>query len=1247
MACPGQQGTPCSGHGKCVTMEALAKDEDHFQRFTYELAGASSFAQEMRSYSSVWDAKKVQGCVCDYPFTGHDCSLRQCPSGDDPLTTGQRDEVQIVECQTTYHHQIVRLYAAEPLSRGTFSLQFGADRTRPMPFNVSAHAVDGTNVSMASRLRALPGGVASTVEVHRSGANQPVWSEATATSTADSPTFVLRKASGTPATEDPDDGVAYSWNISWSEGAETQRLLVPLFKQTEVQALDCSATRKGYVSLSFPGFPPAGAGAASCQGACTGVDTTGTRLAREVSEHGDHLDSVVVSTAATAPELEAALVEGLTVLEAVAVNYSAPGGALCTPEGNTAYVTLVRTRLDAEHGGDLPPLKAVPTSSGVKVVPGGGQLREVVKGFDSCTVPEVQSILCQAASGKVNVTLSTSPSSVLLDAGASPRAVERHLEALDGVVDVTVEYSDGDASLCTEDGSNDVEVTFHAVEPYLLLDDSGDLPELDLDISGLVHPGSSVVATSPARELVKGLRCVPLDQPRRPPTAPGRGHQEDQAREASRQLTVSLPAAPSDGGAFALRFFGQVSPPVSATATADEVRAALEAIPAVEAVAVAFGGHHACERPANIMAVTFLGNFGPLPALKPVAVAMPNHSLASLAVRTGGERDSVSGQWGSVNGTKENDVCSHHGLCRSDLGVCDCFRGEKDLSFHHSFTSSDGRGGPGTRGDCGYEISPQGDPRSVWHVDGRAAAVPAFDQAGQLSPRHQLPAAWGQGFPSTGCPGELACSGHGHCSGPPAYRCHCARGWAAAADCSERECPRGAAWFDYPLTADDSAHTSFVECSNRGTCDRQAGECRCEPGFTGAACQLTVCPGRQRLQLPGRATAGLECSGHGRCLTMRQLSHLAATLEGEDAGLDYGSDPSNPAEWDALRLRGCYCDDGYTGADCSERLCPVGDDPNTSQDVDEVQLLNCTANGGTFTLSFGSVVGEDGRRGPATTAPIPFNASAKDLQAALEALESVQAVEVAYSASGGAACNAPGGSLGGLAGGSNSTSNTIAIRFTQDTGRLPPLRPDNASLIYAPAGADDGALAGGSGVVHVATGGDRMGGQLSVTSTREALECSGRGLCDRTHGVCQCFSGYASSDGMGGRGVRGDCGYRVADKLLLRGGGAAGSSADGGALGSSGHGSDEPHLQQPAAVAAAHAAAAAAVADLARFNLDLDSVGAATERTGDVADADGRRAKGRRTLLQALWSWLSDDDETKMTTPPTTTSSEQGAVRSS
>ena len=50
--------------------------------------------------------------------------------------------------------------------------------------------------------------------------------------------------------------------------------------------------------------------------------------------------------------------------------------------------------------------------------------------------------------------------------------------------------------------------------------------------------------------------------------------------------------------------------------------------------------------------------------------------------------------------------------------------------------------------------------------------------------------------------------------------------------------------------------------------------------------------------------------------------------------------------------------------------------------------------------------------------------------------------------------------------------------------------------------------------------------QETQTGTREDVECAAHGICLEEEGVCDCFVGYQSSDGAGGIGERGDCGWR-------------------------------------------------------------------------------------------------------------------------
>merc|ERR1719163_2086889 len=182
------------------------------------------------------------------------------------------------------------------------------------------------------------------------------------------------------------------------------------------------------------------------------------------------------------------------------------------------------------------------------------------------------------------------------------------------------------------------------------------------------------------------------------------------------------------------------------------------------------------------------------------------------------------------------------------------------------------------------------------------------------------------------CPN--ACSGNGVCS---AYdMCTCYRNFQGA-DCSQRTCPFGIAHVDSPKgdldmsadslttstvivgsavypkgteelfpsmqdsdknTLDETAHY-YMECSNKGICDRKEGQCECFDGYEGSSCQRASCPN--------------DCSGHGTCETIAELAE-------DEFDNVY-------ALWDKDMTMGCACDAGYTGADCSSRACKYGIDP--------------------------------------------------------------------------------------------------------------------------------------------------------------------------------------------------------------------------------------------------------------------------------------------------------------------------------
>eukprot|EP00753_Platysulcus_tardus_P008088 PLAT15607.1.p1 GENE.PLAT15607.1~~PLAT15607.1.p1 ORF type:complete len:260 (+),score=93.18 PLAT15607.1:34-813(+) len=182
------------------------------------------------------------------------------------------------------------------------------------------------------------------------------------------------------------------------------------------------------------------------------------------------------------------------------------------------------------------------------------------------------------------------------------------------------------------------------------------------------------------------------------------------------------------------------------------------------------------------------------------------------------------------------------------------------------------------------------------------------------------------------CPND--CSGHGTC-GALTKQCTCNDGWGSdsdialykSADCSTRVCPAGAAWVDVATSA-TAAHAD-AECSNAGLCDRSTGLCACFPGYSGDACQRRDCPN--------------DCSGHGRCLSMKELATEDTALPLTAADTSYTGFESTTT-WDENKIFGCVCDSSwdvgldsgetqepeYFGPDCSLRHCPSGDDPSTA-----------------------------------------------------------------------------------------------------------------------------------------------------------------------------------------------------------------------------------------------------------------------------------------------------------------------------
>eukprot|EP00947_MAST-08B_sp_MAST-8B-sp1_P001394 g1394.t1 len=205
----------------------------------------------------------------------------------------------------------------------------------------------------------------------------------------------------------------------------------------------------------------------------------------------------------------------------------------------------------------------------------------------------------------------------------------------------------------------------------------------------------------------------------------------------------------------------------------------------------------------------------------------------------------------------------------------------------------------------------------------------------------------------------------------------------------------GGTWESWPgdfSTHGDEGHF-YMECSNRGQCDRQFGFCVCFEGYEGAACDRQTCGGtegvcnqrgvctpvRQMREAMPPAVPGLTVSSSaGSRVLVPDTDPVAAGLAAGDviklgvgryesrtgsmvglgavtarrAALQVRAVTATSVElfepaketlphgtrvfvqrpydlWDSAHNRACVCDPGFSGPTCADRDCPLGDDPLT------------------------------------------------------------------------------------------------------------------------------------------------------------------------------------------------------------------------------------------------------------------------------------------------------------------------------
>jgi hypothetical protein len=346
----------------------------------------------------------------------------------------------------------------------------------------------------------------------------------------------------------------------------------------------------------------------------------------------------------------------------------------------------------------------------------------------------------------------------------------------------------------------------------------------------------------------------------------------------------------------------------------------------------------------------------------------------------------------------------------------------------------------------------------------------------------------------TVCPNS--CSGQGVCMNATATaalgECSCFPGFVGV-DCSQRMCPAGVAWVDFP-SANNTAHANFTECSNMGNCNRATGQCECRFGFSGPACDAMSCPMGPQMNCAvstrfGYCGHNAVCTGHGKCMSLRYASALA----------DYNTlfDSTQYEGWDTDMIHGCVCDDGWEGPNCDQKICPKGDNPDTTGQVDEIQLFDCKCTrceGGMYITINNKATGY-----------IPYTATEAVVRHMIEKTGALEQFSL-FIVNGKTVCST----------GGSTTKLVIHV----------PTGPQPAMIITTTEGLHGNPIKVRTGDLHgIQAYSTFYPTERAQKGTKEYLTCSGQGMCNVTQGNCACYSRYGSSDGRGNAGTRGDCGY--------------------------------------------------------------------------------------------------------------------------
>jgi len=172
LACP----RDCSGRGQCLTMDAMSGTLGYGSApAAYGGAPLLFTAERDDRLKPQFEASRMSACECDPGYAGHDCSKRQCPTGDDPVTECGKGGLA---CDGAQHGRVTELrlsfvtsgvtVAAErdEMALDVLDARLGSMRTRPV-LGLWAAAAAPSAEALRRALVTLPGQAVRSARVER------------------------------------------------------------------------------------------------------------------------------------------------------------------------------------------------------------------------------------------------------------------------------------------------------------------------------------------------------------------------------------------------------------------------------------------------------------------------------------------------------------------------------------------------------------------------------------------------------------------------------------------------------------------------------------------------------------------------------------------------------------------------------------------------------------------------------------------------------------------------------------------------------------------------------------------------------------------------------------------------------------------------------------------------------------------------------------------------------------------------